>query len=165
MRTCFKGYIGYKTIFCHKVTLYLYLTNFFDLNKKQCFLFEIFRFFCFCDIYRFQNLWHYHKHCYIMEAILINGYLFWMLCTTRVKFGQILVCCMRNISNLFLAQCWRLETNSRLFYFFIKMTIKQDLTIFNSWHLPFFIVPYLPFQEDATLESWHNLLWVIEAGF
>ena len=81
-----------------------------------------------------------------------------MLCTTKVKFGQIVVYCMRNISNLFLAQCWRLETNSRLFYFFIKMTIKQDLTIFNSWHLPFFIVPYSPFQKDDTLESWHNLL-------
>ena len=82
-----------------------------------------------------------------------------MVCTIKVKFGQILVCCMRNISNLFLAQCWRLETNSRLFYFFIKMAIKQDLTIFNSWHLPFFIVPYSPFQKDDTLESWYNLLF------
>ena len=54
---------------------------------------------------------------------------------------------------------WRLETNSRLFYFFIKMAIKQDLTIFNSWHLPFFIVPYSPFQKDDTLESWYNLLF------
>ena len=76
-----------------------------------------------------------------------------MLCTAEVKFGQILVCCMRNISNLFLAQYWGKETNSRLFYFFIKMTIKQDVTIFNSGHLPFFFVPYSLFQKDNTLES------------
>ena len=126
--------------------------------SKKCFVLEIFRFLCFCKICRFQNLWRHHRHCFIMEAILINAYLFWMLCTAKVKFGQIVVYCMRNISNLFLAQCWRQETNSRLFYFFIKMTIKQDLTIFNSWHLPFFIVPYSPFQKDDTLESWHNLL-------
>ena len=156
MRACLKGYIRCKTIFCHKAALYVYLTIFFYLNKKQCFVLKIFRFLCFCEICRFQNLWRHHRHCYIMEAILINAYLFWMLCTTKVKFGQILVCCMRIISNLLLAQCWRQEINSRLFYFFIKMTIKQDLTIFNSWHLPFFIVPYSPFQKDDTLESWHE---------
>ena len=136
----------------------MYLKNFFDLNKKYCFVLEIFIFLYFCEICRFQNLWRHHRHFFIMEAILINAYLFWMLCITKVKFGQIVVYCMRNISNLFLAQCWRLETNSRLFYFFIKMTIKQDLTIFNSWHLAFFIVPYSSFQKYDTLESWHNLL-------
>ena len=50
-----------------------------------------------------------------------------------MKFGQILVCCMANISNMFLAECWRLETSSRLFYDFIKMTIQQDLIIFNGY--------------------------------
>ena len=135
------------------------------MNKKSCFVLEIFSFLRFCEIYGFQNLWHHHRHWYIMEAILINAYLFWMLCTAKVKFDQILMCCMRNISNLFLPQCWRLKTNFRLFYFFIKMTIKQDLTIFNSWYLPFFIDPYSPLQKDDILESWHNLLWVIEAGF
>ena len=125
----------------------------------------MFKLLCFCEIYRFQNLWRHYGHCYIMKDMLINAYLFWMQCTTKVKLGQILVCCMRNISYLFLAECWRLETNSRLFYFFIKLKIKQDLTIFNGWHLPFLIVPYSPFQKDDTLESWHNLLWVIEAGF
>ena len=75
-----------------------------------------------------------------------------------MKFGQILVCCMTNISNMFLAECWRLETSSRLFYDFIKKTIQQDLTIFNRWHIPFLIVPYSPFQKNETLESWHNWL-------
>ena len=50
----------------------------------------------------------------------------------KMKFGQILVCYMTNISNMFLAECWRLETSSRLFYDFIKMTIHQDLAIFNG---------------------------------
>ena len=34
----------------------------------------------------------------------------------------ILACYMTNISNMFLAECWRLKTSSRLFSHFIKMT-------------------------------------------
>ena len=49
-----------------------------------------------------------------------------------MKFGQILVCCMTKIPNMFLIQYWRLETSPGLFYDFIKMTIWQDLAIFNS---------------------------------
>ena len=96
----------------------------------------------------------------LSSALLDNGsqtyaYFFWILSTIKMKFGQILVCCMTNISNMFLAQCWRLETSSRPFHNFIKTTIKQDPTIFHSWHLPFSIVPYLPIQKKP-LESWHN---------
>ena len=86
------------------------------------------------------------------------AYFFWILITIKMKFGQILVCCMTNISDLFFAQCWRLETTSRLFYNFIKMTIEQDLTILNSWHLPFLSVPYSPFQKNEAPQSWHNWL-------
>ena len=75
-----------------------------------------------------------------------------------MKSGQILVSCMTNISDIFLAQCWRLETRSRPFYDFIKITILRDLVIFNSWHLPFLIVPYSPFQKHETLEFWHKSL-------
>ena len=63
-----------------------------------------------------------------------------------MQFPQILVCCMTNISNLFLTQCWTLETSSRPFYF-LKITIKRDQAIFNNWHLAFLIVPYSPFQK------------------
>ena len=52
-----------------------------------------------------------------------------------------------------LTQCWRLETSSRPFYDFIKMTIYQDLPIFHSSYLPFLNVPYSPFQKNETLES------------
>ena len=61
-----------------------------------------------------------------------------------MNFAQILAHCLTNISDMFLVQCWGLETSSRLFYNFIKMTIQQDLAIFNSGHL-FLIVPYSPF--------------------
>ena len=54
---------------------------------------------------------------------------------------------------MFLAQCWRLETSFRPFYDFIKMVTVQNLAIFNSWHLPFLIVPYSHFQKNETLES------------
>ena len=86
------------------------------------------------------------------------AYFFWILSTIKMKFGDILVCCMRNISNMFLDQCWRLETSSRPLYGFIKMTVKRDPDIFNSWHLLFLIVPYSHFQKNETQESWHNWL-------
>ena len=70
-----------------------------------------------------------------------------------MKFSQILVCCMTNIFNMSLAQCWRLKTSPRPFYDFITMTIWQHLAIFNSSRLPFLIVPYSPFQKNETLES------------
>ena len=56
-------------------------------------------------------------------GISISAYLFWVLSTLKKKLGQILVCCETKISNMFLAQDWRLKTSSRLFYDFIKMTI------------------------------------------
>ena len=39
------------------------------------------------------------------------AYFFWILSTIKIKFGQILVCCTTNISNIFLVQCWTLETH------------------------------------------------------
>ena len=71
----------------------------------------------------------------------------------KMKFGQIPVCCMTNISNMFLTECWRVETSFRPFYDFIKMTIQQDLAIFNGLHIPFLIVLYSPFQKNETLKS------------
>ena len=70
-----------------------------------------------------------------------------------MKFGQILVCCMVDILNMLLAQCWRLETSPRPFYDFIKMTKWRNLAIFNISCLPFLIVPYSPFQKNETLKS------------
>ena len=63
------------------------------------------------------------------------AYFFWILSPIKMKFGQILVCCMKNISNMFLAECWRLESSPSLFYDFIKITIQKDLAIFNGWHI------------------------------
>ena len=74
------------------------------------------------------------------------------------EIWSILVCCLTNISNMFLVRCKRLESSSRLFYDFTKMPIKRDLAILNSGHLPSLISPYSPFQKSETLESWHNWL-------
>ena len=76
-----------------------------------------------------------------------------------MKFAQILVCCMTNIANMFLAESWRLETSTRLFYDFIKITIQQDLAIFNGLHAPFLIFLYSPLQKKETLESWY--IWLL----
>ena len=85
----------------------------------------------------------------------IYAYFFRILSPITMKLGQILVCPMTNISNLFLAQCWRLESSFRPFYDFIQMAIERNLVIFNSWHLPFLIVCYSHFQKNETLESWN----------
>ena len=96
---------------------------------------------------------------FLHNASYTYAYFFWILSPVKMKFGQILVCCMTNISNMFLAECWRLETSSRLFYDFIKMTIQQDLAIFNGWHIPILIVLYSSFQKNETLKSWH--IWLL----
>ena len=101
--------------------------------------------------------------------LLDNGsytyaYFLWILSIIKMKFGQVLVFYITNISNMFLAECWKLGTSSRLFYDFIKMTIYQDLAIFNGWHLPILINPYLPFQK---MKHWNLDIigyWVIGAG-
>ena len=57
----FKGYLYYRTIFCHKVALYVQLMDFFIWRRNALF----------SRYHRFQNLWCYHRHCYIMEVILM----------------------------------------------------------------------------------------------
>ena len=120
----------------------------FFICRKNNVLYSRCRDVCFCETCRFQNLWHHHNASYTY------AYFFRILSPIKMKFGQILVCCMTNISDMFLAECWRLGTSSRLFYDFIKMTIQQDLAIFNGWH-----VLYSPFQKNETLKSWH--IWLL----
>ena len=55
---------------------------------------------------------------------------------------------------MFLAQYWGLETSSRPFCDFIKMTIQQHLAIFNSLHLSFLVVPSLV-QPLKKVEHWN----------
>ena len=53
------------------------------------------------------------KMCDVIIGIASSGvstyaYFFWILSTLKKKFGQILVCCKTNISNMFLALDWKL---------------------------------------------------------
>ena len=43
--------------------------------KENCFILEISRLLCFCEMDRFQNLWRHPKRCYIME-VTVNAYFF-----------------------------------------------------------------------------------------
>ena len=54
------------------------------------------------------------------------------------------VCCMTNISNMFLAQCQKVES-FRSFYDFLKMAIQRDLAFFKC--------PVFTFSKNETLES------------
>ena len=69
-----------------------------------------------------------------------------------MEFSQILMYLITNISNMFLAQSWRLETSSRPFHDFNEMTIYQDLLIFSSWSSSFLILSYSPFPKIKTAE-------------
>ena len=73
------------------------------------------------------------------------------------------LCCMTNISNMFLTQCWKLETRSRTFYF-IKMAILWDLVIFNSWHVPFSNLPHSSLQKMRRCNLDIIGYWLIGAG-
>ena len=66
----------------------------------------------------------YIIYLYIFLFILyILYFISYIFCTIKMKFGQIVVCCMTNISNIILVLFWRLETSSRPFCDFIQMTI------------------------------------------
>ena len=100
-------------------------------------------------------------------ALLYNGsYTFaqFLLNPIKMKFGEILVCLITNMFNMFLAQCWRLGTRSRSYYNFNEMAIWQNLSIFSSWYYPFLIVLYLNFRKIEKLETWLIGYWVIRTG-
>ena len=61
------------------------------------------------------------------------AYFFWILSSIKIKFGQILAYLTTNISNMFLAQFWNHETNSRPFYYSNKMTMQEAPLIFDSF--------------------------------
>ena len=60
-----------------------------------------------------------------------------------------IVCCMTKISNMFLAQYWRLETGSGPFMIYNITKCGH----FHFSHLPFLNGPYSSFQKNETLES------------
>ena len=68
------------------------INEFFYLKKKSCFVLEISRFLCFCETCRFQNLWRHDRYCCIMQVTFVL--IFWILSPLKMKFRQILVCCM-----------------------------------------------------------------------
>ena len=79
------------------------------------------------------------------NASYTYAYFFWILSPIKMKFGLVLVCCMTNISNMFLAECWRLEK-----------PVRSSLMILLKWQYskmwPFLI-------NNETLESWH--IWLL----
>ena len=120
-------------------------------------------------IWRKNNVsfWRYQDLCGFVKPAHFKfcDVIFWILSPLKVKFCQIVVCCMTKISHMFLAECWRLETSSRPFYDLIKMAIQQDLVIVNGWQMLFLIALYSPFQKNETLESCLFGYWVIRAGY
>ena len=99
---CLKGYLCCKTIFCHKVALDVQSMNFFIWNENNA------SFSRYLDFYVFVKSTDFKICDVIIKALLHNGsytsaYFFWILSPITMKFGQALVCCMTNTSNMFLA--------------------------------------------------------------
>ena len=101
------------------------------------------------------------------EALLHNrsytyACFFWMLSTIKMKFVQSLVCCMTNVSNIFLAKCWRLEISSRLFYNFIRINYNEELFFIHlfkkmkQWNLFFFVI-FISFFTNCVAISKLNI--------
>ena len=72
------------------------------------------------------------------------AYFPWILSTIKMKFGQMLVCCMTNISTWLHAGDWKFVPGS--FMILLKQQYRK-IWLFNSWHLPFLNVPYSPFYK------------------
>ena len=127
-----KVYLYYTSIFCHKVALNVQLMNFFIWRKNVSFS-------------RHQDFQNPQISMSVVSlwTLLRNGtytfaYFFWMLPTIKIKLHQILVHLITNVSIIFLAQCWRLETSSRPLFDFNKVTIYQYLSIFSNFF--FFLI-------------------------
>ena len=90
--------------------------------------------------------------------------LIWVVSTINMKFGQILVCFITSISNMLLAQCWRLETSSRAFYDFVKTTIEWDLAFFivDIYHFLLSFIHLFKKMKHCNIDI--IVYWVIGAG-
>ena len=86
----------------------------------------------------------------IMEVTLMLISFSILLSTIKIKFDQILVCCITNIYNTFLrlkinAGDWKLVPGPLMTL--LKWQYSKIWQFFNRWHLPFLKVLYLPFQK------------------
>ena len=81
-----------------------------------------------------------------------------------MKLGQILVCCMTNISNMFWLNAgdWKLVPGP--FIILLKWNYSKILAIFNSWHLHFYISLIHHFQKMKHGRIDIIGYWVIGAG-
>ena len=90
------------------------------------------------------------------------AYFFRIPIVIKMKFGQIQECCITNFSNMFLVLCWGLEGSSNPFYDFIKITIWQDLAIFNNYHFDISLIHLFKKMKHWNLDI--SGYWVIGAG-
>ena len=98
------------------------------------------------------------KICDVIISCKLHLCLF-VLNPIKIKFGQILVCCMINISNMFLAKCWSWKLVPGSFMILLKWQYSKiwPFLMVDIYH--FLIVLYsIPFQKNETLESWHICL-------
>ena len=52
--------------------------NLYYLKKSSCFVLEVSRFLCFCEIHKFHNLWRHHRRAFfssLMRAIIERSHL------------------------------------------------------------------------------------------
>ena len=85
--------------------------------------------------------------------------------TTKMKSGQISVELLVTNPNSFLHSFWRLETSSRSFYDFDKMTVWCDLRDFGSWCSLFFSIFEHIFKREKSQKLIAVGFWLIMVGW
>ena len=118
------------------------------------------------SVSRYLNSWVFVKStdCKICDIILGIAYFFWVLSSIKMKFGQVLVCCMKNICNMFLAQCWRLETSSAPFMSLLKWQYSEiwPFLIVDIYHFWMSLIYHFKKTKHWNLDI--IVYWVIGAG-
>ena len=122
------------------------------MKKKWCFVLEICGFLGFLKSMTLKPVTS--SKALLYSGSYIYGYFFWILSTIKMKFGQILVCCMANISNNVFGSML-----DNFFHIFCRLTFRISQLLFNNgFHLYFMTYKHTANGVFEFSPSW-NLSW------
>ena len=128
-----------KKYFCRKVTLDAQLMNFF-IRRKTVSFWRNLDLICFCEIHKFQNLWHHHRS-FLHNGSYTYTCFFWILSTIKNSFFD-------ETCFWLMAGDWKLVPGP--FMILLKWHYSEiwSFLIVEIYHdLPFLIAPCSPFQK------------------
>ena len=114
-----------------------------QLKKNLCIVLKVFKFLFFLNSNFKLDEGIIEKICFCCFS--------WMLLGIKMKLTEMLVYLVNNIPNIFLVQFWSLETSSRIFYGFQKISIAWRQFIFSAWWLTILIVTVYAFKRTKII--------------